>query len=128
MLSRRVALICLASLSVTLLLIVSGLALAAVVQCQAGEPCTGTNRADRITGSNGNDSIRGRGGADEITARRGRDVVRSGAGNDTVNLVDGDRDLVDCGAGNNDTVIVELGDGFVPGSDVGSCENVENAE
>jgi hypothetical protein len=119
------------------MLMVSGVALAKTFTCEADETCVGTNKADKITGTNqadtirakgGKDNINGRGGADDIDAGQGRDKVRGGDGNDTIDIADGDRDLVDCGAGNDDTVIFDLGlDQALPGADpeTGDCENLE---
>jgi Ca2+-binding RTX toxin-like protein len=64
-----------------LVLLASGIALAAVVNCVPGVPCMGTDQADQITGTSG---------PDEIFAEGGDDTVRAGAGNDGIT---GDGDL-----------------------------------
>jgi hypothetical protein len=118
------------------MLMVSGVALAKTFTCEANETCVGTNKADKITGTNkadtirakgGKDNINGRGGADDIDAGQGRDKVRGGDGNDTIDIADGDRDLVDCGAGNDDTLIFDGDDAVLPGADPedANCENLE---
>ena len=119
------------------MLMVSGVALAKTFTCKANKTCVGTNEADDITGTNkadtirakgGNDTINARGGKDKVNAGAGTDTVRGGDGNDTIDIADGDNDLVDCGAGNDDTVIFNIGDGPVPGTEPdGNCENLEEA-
>jgi hypothetical protein len=59
-----------------LVLLASGIALAAVIQCAAGATsCNGTDQADQITGT---------GGPDMIFAEGGNDTVRAGDGNDQI--------------------------------------------
>ena len=73
-------------------------------------PLIGTPGADRITGGRGGDRIRGRGGDDRLSGRRGRDCISGGTGNDRIfggpgrdriSAVDGTRDFVNCGSGND---------------------------
>jgi hypothetical protein len=50
----------------------------------------------------------GRAGDDNLFVKKGEDVVRAGGGDDRVNAVpDGQRDVLDCGPG-NDWVIYEF--------------------
>jgi hypothetical protein len=116
------------------LVVVSGVALAAVIDCTGGL-CPGTNNNDTMTGTAGFDDMRGRDGADRMSARAGNDrltggsggdeisgntdpeTVYGGTGTDTVNTFGGDdvvdvadgdaRDFVDCHIGTNDTVEVD---------------------
>jgi Ca2+-binding RTX toxin-like protein len=84
--------------------------------------------ADVIRGMAGNDDCYGGSGADEIRCGPGNDRIDGGfgeddlfggSGNDTILAADGRVDLVDCGAGDNDTAYVdELDD------PVENCENV----
>jgi Ca2+-binding RTX toxin-like protein len=71
---RRAVLLWLTVMGVTLIL-ASGIALAAVVQCVPGQQCNGTGQADQITGT---------GGPDMIFAEGGDDTVKAGAGNDQI--------------------------------------------
>ena len=120
------------------MLMVSGVALAKTFTCEADETCVGTNKADKITGTNkadtirakgGDDTINGRGGKDKVNAGAGTDRVRGGDANDAINIADGEGDFVDCGPGNDDTVIFDLGlDQALPGVDdpvTADCENLE---
>jgi Ca2+-binding RTX toxin-like protein len=63
---------------------------------------------DRLTSGAGNDTLSGGAGRDRLSAGAGADVLRGGAGantllaglgNDTVDVRNGRRDTVDCGAG-----------------------------
>ena len=71
---RRAVLLWLTVMGVTLIL-ASGIALAAVVQCVPGQQCNGTDQADQITGT---------GGPDMIFAEGGDDTVKAGTGNDQI--------------------------------------------
>ena len=89
---------------------------------------TGTSASERIRGRRGNDRINGRGARDCLRGGRGRDRIRGGAGNDRIggaarndrivggpgrdrlsggrkndriNAMDGERDVVRCGKGND---------------------------
>jgi Ca2+-binding RTX toxin-like protein len=90
------------------LLLVSGVAWAANVQCKANKTCVGTNQPDNITGTNKADTINALGGNDVVNAGRGKDLVRGGGGNDKINIADGQADRVDCGPGNNDEVTFDV--------------------
>jgi hypothetical protein len=68
---------------VTGVLLASGVALAANIQCQGG-PCVGTEQNDRITGSLLDDDIQALGGLDVVTARAGDDFVDGGNGRDDI--------------------------------------------
>jgi Ca2+-binding RTX toxin-like protein len=59
----------------------------------------GTAKADRIDGGRGNDRINGREGNDRLVGGPGKDTILGGAGNDVILARDGERDVVDCGAG-----------------------------
>src|SRR5918998_3076708 len=67
-------------------LLASGVALAADVQCLGGPLglCVGTEERDRITGSEQNDQIVALGGADVVAALGGDDDVEGGAGADDI--------------------------------------------
>jgi Ca2+-binding RTX toxin-like protein len=74
------------------LVMASGVAWAATVQCQAGvEVCLGTSDPDALSGTGENnyiralagaDVVRGMGGADFVTGGRGEDTVQGGTGPD----------------------------------------------
>jgi len=84
-----------------------------------GRHIVGTNKADYLAGGGHDDVIEGRGGNDTIlggagddklyggagndiiTGGAGADRVYGGAGSDTINVLDGERDHVDCGDGND---------------------------
>jgi hypothetical protein len=112
------------------------------IDCRGGETlCTGTDTSDRITGTRAKDNIQAGGGEDEIFAQgandiaigggdddvvngnKGRDKLYGGEGNDVVYTggLDGDRDSVDCGAG-QDTVYRERKTDTV----ANDCEDVIN--
>jgi serralysin len=73
-------------------LLASGVAFAAVVDCEAGELlCSGTIRDDTLNGSEdreklfglaGNDAMFGNGGDDDLVGNRGADTMRGGEGRD----------------------------------------------
>ena len=77
------------------LVVVSGVALAANITCQAGVPCFGTRGNDTITGSAvddpdmrgraGNDVLRGQGGNDGLNGGPDRDRLYGGENNDGLN-------------------------------------------
>jgi Ca2+-binding RTX toxin-like protein len=89
---RRTILL-LASISLAVLL-ACGVALAATVDCVAGEvSCVGTKNDDTLNGSDerdemygsgGDDLLLGNGGDDELLGYRGKDTIRGGEGEDTV--------------------------------------------
>jgi Ca2+-binding RTX toxin-like protein len=88
----------------------------------------GTAKADTIRGKGGADKLNGRGGAGKMFGGSGKDLVKGGAGNDVIDVVDGEADLIDCGAGDNDTIVFDLGlDKAAPGTepDNGNCEKLQ---
>jgi Ca2+-binding RTX toxin-like protein len=64
------------------LLVASGVALAATINC-AGN-CVGTPAPDRLIGSTASQTMRGLGGGDSISGYRGEDDVEGNGGNDAV--------------------------------------------
>jgi Ca2+-binding RTX toxin-like protein len=98
---------------------------------------SGRGGDDHLFGRIGNDKLFGDAGDDELQGGRGRDVLSGGPGNDTLTggfdadtmdggpgrdrlvAVDGSRDRVDCGAGRDDTAIVDRRDS------VRNCEHVQ---
>jgi hypothetical protein len=73
----------------------------------------GGANADTIRGGGGNDRIIGNGGADRLYGDAGNDSIApgggadsvfGGAGNDVVSARDGQRDVIDCGAGRDSVV------------------------
>jgi Ca2+-binding RTX toxin-like protein len=65
------------------LLLASGIALAAAVQCVPGAgSCLGTAQDDVITGTDGHDAIFAHSGSDEVYAQGGDDSVSGGSGAD----------------------------------------------
>jgi Ca2+-binding RTX toxin-like protein len=111
----------------TVLALTAGVAAAEVFEGNdKPDEIEGTKRADTIRGKGGADELNGRGGADKMFGGSGKDLIKGGAGNDVVDAEDGEADLIDCGAGDNDTVIFDLGiDRAAPGIDPvnGNCEN-----
>ena len=63
----------------------------------------GGAEADDLVGGAGSDLLAGEGGDDNIAAdflfSDGTDTVEGGSGRDTVNAVEGTRDIIDCGPG-----------------------------
>jgi Ca2+-binding RTX toxin-like protein len=100
---------------------------------------TGTARADKLVGTNRNDILNGLGGNDTLLGRKGNDTLNGGtgndvldgglgldklfggAGNDTLKARDGQRDVVNCGAGKKDVAFVDKRD-VVTG-----CEKVKRS-
>jgi hypothetical protein len=64
------------------LLVASGVALAATINC--ARDCTGTNAPDRLIGSSNPQTMLGLDGGDSISGYRGDDDVEGGAGGDAV--------------------------------------------
>ena len=113
-------------------------AIAGLPPHRKGRHLVGTGRADYlagggyddvIEGGGGNDTIPGGAGDDRIDGGPGNDVIKGGAGadrllggtgSDTINAADGERDVVDCGAG-RDRVIADSFDSVV------NCEVVASA-
>lgn len=63
------------------------------------ERICGNAGADRISGRAGDDALQGGDGADTIDGGPGRDVIGAGPGADVLNVLDGEVDRLDCGAG-----------------------------
>lgn len=59
----------------------------------------GTRSTNLIFGFGGSDSLYGGADADLIDPGNGDDYVSAGAGDDRVRALDGDRDVIDCGPG-----------------------------
>ena len=78
----------------------------------------GGRGADSIDGGPGLDRLYGSAGPDTIVGGRGPDIIDAGPGDDSVDVVDGRRDLVRCGRG-NDSVSADPQDRVGP-----SCETV----
>jgi Ca2+-binding RTX toxin-like protein len=66
--------------------------------------------ANVVSGGPGDDVISGGRGNDEIRGGPGRDRISSGLGMDAVDVEDGRRDVVDCGAGPNDSAVADVFD------------------
>ena len=67
------------------MLLVSGVALAAIVNCEEGaSDCVGTNNPDTLNGSDGEDWMYGLRGDDKLYGNAGGDPIRGGRGNDTI--------------------------------------------
>jgi Ca2+-binding RTX toxin-like protein len=77
----------------------------------------GTSLPDRLNGAGGPDTLVGYAGDDVLTGGAGLDTITAGKGNDAVRLRDGERDVADCGPG-NDTVAADAVDQLV------ACESV----
>jgi len=117
-----------AKLRVATLVLVTAAALAAPATVVATSTLTlvgtskpdllrGSNAADRIFGLGGNDRLYGFAGNDFIVGGPGKDKMYGGTGNDQLEARDGQRDIVDCGPG-NDTATVDAVD------QVTGCEHV----
>lgn len=83
-----------------------------------GEAKLGTRGLDQLRGTasedllfsfGGADTVYGLAGSDLIDPGMGDDVVFAGPGNDRIRAYDGDRDVIECGAG-NDTVFADAED------------------
>jgi hypothetical protein len=106
---RRGAALLLSAVSLAVILLGSA-AYALNVECPlsiGGEPCIGTDGADVMRGTDGLDSIVGLGGNDVMHGLGAPDRL-TGKGNDTVNAVEGQRDVIDCGPG-RDSVQFDVG-------------------
>jgi hypothetical protein len=85
-----------------------------IVGTNKGDYLGGTGHDDTILGLRGNDTINGGAGDDRIDGGPGNDVITGGAGadhidagpgSDTVNAADGERDVIDCGTGNDHAIV-----------------------
>ena len=88
-----------------------------------GRRIVGTKKNDYLAGKGGNDTILGLGGNDTILGGGGDDLLRGGNGNDVINggpgadkifgeagsdtivAQDGERDVIDCGAGQDRAIV-----------------------
>jgi hypothetical protein len=100
-----------------------------IVGTAKGEYLAGGGHDDVILGNGGNDTLLGGAGDDRINGGAGNDIINGGsgadrllggAGSDTIKAADGERDVVDCGAGQDRAVV----DSFDKTTD---CEVVETA-
>ena len=85
-----------------------------IVGTSKGEYLAGGGHDDVIFGLGGNDTLLGGAGDDRIYGGSGNDVITGGAGadhlwggrgSDTILAADGERDIIDCGAGNDRAVV-----------------------
>jgi len=85
-----------------------------IVGTARGDYLGGTGHDDTIIGLGGNDTINGGAGDDRIEGGPGNDVITggpgadhidAGPGSDTVNAADGERDVIDCGPGNDHAIV-----------------------
>jgi Ca2+-binding RTX toxin-like protein len=60
---------------------------------------------DTLLGGAGDDRLDGGPGNDVITGGSGADTILGGPGSDTINAVDGERDVIDCGDGNDHAIV-----------------------
>src|SRR5215212_4990397 len=91
-----------ATMTLTVLL-ATGVALAAEIQCTGGADCFGTNQADTLTGTAAVDKIYGLGGPDLIFGLAGGDSLFGGSGGDEIRgAADGD---IIVGAGDGDDTV-----------------------
>jgi Ca2+-binding RTX toxin-like protein len=100
-----------------------------IVGTGKSEYLAGGGHDDEILGNGGNDTILGGAGSDRIDGGAGNDIITGGSGadrllggngSDTIRADDGERDIVDCGAG-QDRAIVDSVD------KVTNCEVTETA-
>jgi RTX calcium-binding nonapeptide repeat (4 copies) len=82
LLMRRTILL-MATMALTLL-VASGVALAATVNCISGTACTGTKNADIMNGTADADSMFGRAGADLMRGNEGEDYLQGDRGADAL--------------------------------------------
>ncbi len=89
-----------------------------IVGTSKADYLAGSGYDDTILGKGGNDTLLGGAGSDTIEGGDGRDVVIGGTwadrlygndGSDTIIANDGERDVIDCGPG-NDRAVVDLKD------------------
>jgi subtilase family protein/hemolysin type calcium-binding protein len=76
---------------------------------------------DRLLGGGGRDLIWGMAGDDCLTGGSGRDGLNGGAGRDRIHARDGEREQIDCGAGDRDFAMVDSRD------TVRGCERVRRS-
>jgi Ca2+-binding RTX toxin-like protein len=78
----------------------------------------GVGGNDTLIGGMGDDRIDGGPGNDVLTGGSGADVLVGGVGSDTIYAVDGERDIIDCGKGNDRAVVDSV-------DVVKNCESVQ---
>jgi Ca2+-binding RTX toxin-like protein len=61
----------------------------------------GAGGNDKLIGHKGDGVLKGGGGKDTIIDTGGNDVIKGGGGRDVIHAKDGQRDLIDCGGGND---------------------------
>jgi hypothetical protein len=71
------------------------------------ENVVGTQHDDDLRGDGGPNRLDGGAAGDRLEGRAGPDVLRGGPGNDRIEARDGERDEVDCGAGDDVAVVDE---------------------
>jgi Ca2+-binding RTX toxin-like protein len=73
-----------------------------VIQAQWGNDSIASGaKADYVFAGAGNDVVRSGGGSDTINPGPGRDLVFAGTGSDHIIANDGERDVIDCGPGDD---------------------------
>jgi hypothetical protein len=66
-----------------------------------GKTINGDARANHLTGTPYADILNGLSGNDGLDGRAGNDTLNGGPGNDVIRARDGQRDIIDCGSGND---------------------------
>ncbi len=66
-----------------------------------GERINGRGGADRLRGGPGDDCLDGGGGKDRLNGGPGEDSLRGGDQADRINAADGERDVINCGGGDD---------------------------
>lgn len=118
---KRTALLLTAT--ITTVLLVAGVALAATLNCGGGD-CLGTTSDDRMYGSDALDNMAGLSGDDLVVGRLGDDSVKGGYGNDRVYGFEGN-DKAKGGYG-RDVVYGNAGDDVVRGTTYGENDNAHD--
>jgi hypothetical protein len=96
----------------------------AVAKINGVEHASGGSAGDALTASPDGSVLYGEGGADTLTGGDGNDRLDSGADNDTILAANGDADVIDCGPGDQDSAVVDLGlEGPIDVFE--GCENVD---
>jgi hypothetical protein len=85
-----------------------------IVGTNGNDYLAGSGHDDTIIGLRGNDTILGGAGDDRLYGGRGNDVITGGSGadridagpgSDTVNAADGERDVINCGSGDDHAIV-----------------------
>lgn len=66
-----------------------------------GQRIDGKGGNDRLRGGSGDDCLIGGAGRDRLNGGAGEDGLRGGSGQDRISAADGERDVVDCGSGDD---------------------------